>query len=178
MKISYLCIANAIKMENRVNQNQSEDQTGTAWRIINSSGEIKVVHVDNKNHHFLKIKKTDKTGKPQEELLFGQIQPIIQYLGYSQQELAEILEVNASTLSRWRKGDKPIGKLRSKTIYDIDGVITKGIRIFGSESEFKQWLITSNYALGDKKPAELLKDPYGIEWVDNAIEAISWGNVI
>lgn len=61
---------------------------------------------------------------------------------------------------------------------DIDHIITKGIRIFGSEEKFKEWLHTTNQALGDKKPIELLKDPYGIEVVDNAIEAMSWGNIM
>lgn len=165
-------------MENNLNANRLEENSTTSWRIINSSGDIKTIQVDNKNHYFLKFKRADTDDKLRKELLFGQIKPVMQFLGFNQQEMSNILEVNASTLSRWSKGDKPIGKLRSKTIYDIDRVITKGIRIFGSENSFKQWLNTSNYALGDKKPVDLLKDPYGIEWVDNAVEALSWGNVI
>ena len=109
---------------------------------------------------------------------FREIQPIIKFLGYSQQEVANILEADPSTLSRWKKGNRPIGRLRSKTMFDIDQILAKGIRIFGSESNFQEWLNTANYALGDKKPVELLKDPYGIGLVDNAIEAISWGNIL
>lgn len=61
---------------------------------------------------------------------------------------------------------------------DINHIITKGIRIFGSEENFKEWLNTTNYVLGDRKPIDLLKDPHGIDLVDNAIEALSWGNVM
>lgn len=165
-------------MKEHVNIGEQKNKETTTWRIIDSSGSVKTVIVDNRNTYFLKLIKANNTDEIQTELLYGQIKPIMKYLGYSIQEMADILEVNSSTLSRWKKDDKPIGKMRSKTIYDIDRILSKGIGIFGSEPAFKKWLNTSNYALGDKKPLELLKDPYGIELVENAIEAMSWGNIV
>lgn len=179
MHLHYLCIANAMnKMKEQVNIGEQKNKETTAWRIIDSSGSVKTVIVDNRNTYFLKLIRTNDTDEIQTELLYGQIKPIMEYLGYSIQEMADILEVNSSTISRWKKDDKPIGKMRSKTIYDMDRILSKGIGIFGSEPAFKKWLSTSNYALGDKKPLELLKDPYGIELVENAIEAMSWGNIV
>jgi putative toxin-antitoxin system antitoxin component (TIGR02293 family) len=179
MHLHYLCIANAMnEMKEQVNIGEQKNKETTAWRIIDSSGSVKTVIVDNRNTYFLKIIRTNDTDEIQTELLYGQIKPIMEYLGYSIQEMADILEVNSSTISRWKKDDKPIGKMRSKTIYDMDRILSKGIGIFGSEPAFKKWLSTSNYALGDKKPLELLKDPYGIELVENAIEAMSWGNIV
>jgi putative toxin-antitoxin system antitoxin component (TIGR02293 family) len=112
-------------------------------------------------------------------LCFNETEPVFNYLGYNQKEVAEILEINASTIYRWKKSKKsePLGKLQSKVILQIDEIIAKGIKIFGSEEGFKVWLDMPNYALGDIKPIELLKDPYNIEIVDNAIEAMSWGNI-
>lgn len=102
------------------------------------------------------------------------------YLGYSQKEVAEVLEIDTSTISRWNKlqKDELLGKFQSKAIRHIDEIIAKGIKIFGSEENFKVWLNTPNYGLGEIKPIELLKDPYEIELVDNALEAMSWGNFI
>lgn len=109
---------------------------------------------------------------------YNQISPLLNFLGYSQSDSSELLETNASTLSRWKNSDKPvdIGKLRSKIILDIDEIISKGVRVFGSEQLFQEWLNTSNHSLGDIKPVDLLKDVYSIELVDDAIDALSWGS--
>jgi putative toxin-antitoxin system antitoxin component (TIGR02293 family) len=96
-------------------------------------------------------------------------------LGFRQKELADFLHVDASTITRWKKNETEIGILRAKIILDIDEIIAKGVRIFGSEADFKDWLASLNYSLGDQRPIELLKDPYGTEAVDEALEAISWG---
>jgi putative toxin-antitoxin system antitoxin component (TIGR02293 family) len=152
-----------------------------SWRIVGAEGKVGTVQLNISVHHFLGARRGMNSGVPNESeaiLKYGEINPIIQYLGYSQQEMAMVLEVDPSTLSRWKKEDKPIGKLRSKTMFDMDYLITKGIRVFGSDKNFKGWLNAINYSLGDKRPIELIKDPFGIELVDNAIEALSWGNVI
>jgi uncharacterized protein (DUF2384 family) len=52
------------------------------------------------------------------------------------------------------------------------------VKVFGSEKQLKEWLSTVNQALGNQKPIELIKSPYGIELVDNAMEALLWGNVL
>lgn len=115
-----------------------------------------------------------------EVLSFKEATAMFNFLGYSQKEVAEVLDVDVSTLSRWKKKQKEeqLGKLQSKVVWDIDEVIAKGVKFFGSEEKLKNWLNTPNYALGDVKPVDLLKDPYGIEMVENAIEAMSWGNVL
>lgn len=115
-----------------------------------------------------------------ETLSLKAVTPMFDYLGYNQKEIAEVLDVNASTLSRWKNNQKeePLGKLQSKVVLEIDEVIAKGVKFFGSEEKLKNWLNNSNYALGDVKPLELLKYPFGVEIVDNAIEGMSWGNFV
>lgn len=189
--MQYIHIVNAIKMSKQLKRkvtirrkktsnSKVTNRSSTAWRIIGSEGEVlSSIKTGTSRRHFLATETSTKSKEETEGILvFGQIKPMIHYLGYSQQEIADVLEVDPSTLSRWKKEDKPIGKLRSKAMYDIDHIIAKGIRIFGSEATFKDWLNTTNYALGDKKPIELMKDPYGIELVDDAVEAMSWGNFI
>ncbi len=125
--------------------------------------------------HFLpELEKESPTYK------YDQIKPLLDFLGYNQGDSSELLETNASTLSRWKNSDKPvdIGKLRSKIVLDIDEIISKGVRIFGDERLFQDWLNTSNYSLGDVKPVDLLKDVYSIELVEDAIDALSWGSYV
>lgn len=111
-------------------------------------------------------------------LVFGDTKPLFDFLAYSQADIAEVMEVDPSTLFRWKKEDKKLTKLLTKALKDMDKIIAKGIRIFGSEARFSDWLHTSNFALGDQKPADLMKNPYGMEKVDEALEAISWGNIL
>ncbi|CAD5252041.1 MULTISPECIES: antitoxin Xre/MbcA/ParS toxin-binding domain-containing protein [unclassified Imperialibacter] len=160
---------------------EGEKSEASSWRIKTSSGETESINVDVQAYHFLKpyAQNDDPPLMAKEpELVYERIKPMVQYLGYSQQELSGVLEVDPSTLFRWDKGDKTIGKMRSKAMYDIDHIIAKGVKVFGSEKQLKEWLQTINQALGNQKPIELIKSPYGIELVDNAMEAMLWGNAL
>jgi putative toxin-antitoxin system antitoxin component (TIGR02293 family) len=107
---------------------------------------------------------------------FADTKPLFDYLGYSQHEVAELMEVDPSTLSRWKKEDKILTRLLTKSIMGMDKIVFKGVRIFGSESLFSDWLHTSNVSLGDRIPADMMRDPYGVELVEEALESMSWGN--
>ena len=89
-----------------------------------------------------------------------------------------MLEVDPSTLSRWRKEDRKLTKMLTKNLLEMDHVIAKGIRIFGTEELLSQWLYTANISLGDQIPSRLMKNPYGIDRVDEAIEAMPWGSIL
>ena len=108
-------------------------------------------------------------------LYYRNITPLIDFFGFLQKDLADFLHIDSSTITRWKKNETAIGVLRSKIIFDVDKIIKNGVRIFGGEQDFREWLDLPNYALGDIRPLEMLKDPYGIEQLDEAIESISWG---
>ncbi|REG83515.1 MbcA/ParS/Xre antitoxin family protein [Algoriphagus antarcticus] len=103
---------------------------------------------------------------------------IFDFLEFTQQDVSEMLEVDPSTLSRWRKEDRKLTKMLSKNILEMDQVIAKGIRIFGSEELLSLWLQSENTSLGNQKPSTLMKNPYGIDRVDEAMEAMSWGAIL
>lgn len=110
-------------------------------------------------------------------LVLSETKPLFDYLGYTQHDVADVMEVDPSTLSRWKKEDKTLTRLLSKNIKDMDKIIAKGIRIFGSEDQFREWLHTTNHALGNQKPAILMRNPYDLERVGDALEAMSWGSL-
>ena len=57
--------------------------------------------------------------------------------------------------------------------------VTKvGLDIFGDMEKLKLWLNTPNYALGQLKPIELLKDSYGKEMVISELTRISYGILV
>lgn len=120
---------------------------------------------------------TPLKGVEEPALQYGHASQVFHFLGYNQGDMADMLEVDPSTLSRWKKRDMPVGKLRSRILIEMDHIIAKGVRIFGSEEAFQLWMQTTNYALGDQTPLEALKSPEGISLLENTLEALSWGNI-
>lgn len=131
--------------------------------------------------YFFKTR-TDMVSEPHpyldDTMSFSETKVLFDFLDYSQHDVAEVMEVDPSPLFRWKKEDKTLTRLLTKTIKDMDKVIAKGVRIFGTEALFSAWLHTQNHALDHKKPADLMRDPYGLELVDQALEAMSWGSFL
>lgn len=113
----------------------------------------------------------------QERFRLSETMVLFDYFGYTQAEIAVLMEVDPSTLVRWKKEDRVLTKLLTKSIKDMDKIVAKGIRIFGSEELFSTWLHTINEALGSQKPVDILLHPRGIDLVDQALDAMSWGSV-
>jgi uncharacterized protein (DUF2384 family) len=57
-------------------------------------------------------------------------------------------------------------------------VTNMGLETFGSFEKLKLWLNTPNFALGNLKPFELLKDSYGKELVMNELVHINHGILV
>lgn len=152
---------------------------GLTIRITRSGKTVSRVVVKGPQTYFLKVDFVRNNENLKfSELTYAEISPIVKFFDYKQKDVAEFLDVDESTVSRWKTKGADIGSLRTKAIVDIDGIIAKGVRVFGSEDSFKDWLNSSNYSLGDQKPIELLKNPYGVEMVEEAIDGLSWGAYI
>jgi putative toxin-antitoxin system antitoxin component (TIGR02293 family) len=107
---------------------------------------------------------------------FTDIKPLIDFFRFTQQQLAELFELDASTLSRWKKSPKPIGRLRSRLVRELDLLVAKGVHAFGSEAAFQSWLATPNVAMGSLAPGSLLVSPEGVLYVLGMLDSFSWGN--
>jgi putative toxin-antitoxin system antitoxin component (TIGR02293 family) len=105
------------------------------------------------------------------------IQPIIEYLGLKVPEIARAAAVSPSTVSRWEP-ETSIGVSGSGQFFRIDEIIKKGVDLFGGPEEFKNWLSIPNMALGNAVPSSLITSLIGIELVDEALDALHYGNVM
>ncbi|MCC4211439.1 antitoxin Xre/MbcA/ParS toxin-binding domain-containing protein [Leeuwenhoekiella parthenopeia] len=114
----------------------------------------------------------------QESLPYQKAKPVLDFLDFNQEESAHFLDVNPSTISRWKSSNGKLSKLSSKMVYDVNELIKKGISIFGEEHLFLKWLETPNHALGNVTPKEMIQDPNGMEYVDEALDALAWGAVV
>jgi putative toxin-antitoxin system antitoxin component (TIGR02293 family) len=106
-----------------------------------------------------------------------EVEPIIKYLDLKVPDIARAASVSPSTVSRW-KADSSIGVPGSNQFFRMDEIIRKGVEVFGGLEEFKGWLQAPNLAMGKEIPASLIISQIGVELVDEALDALHYGNVM
>jgi putative toxin-antitoxin system antitoxin component (TIGR02293 family) len=151
------------------------------WKISFGGGADQILEIGQKPYYFFRdspevVHEAVEAYSP--SLDFKETAILFDFLDFTQADISELLEVDPSTLFRWKKEDRKLTKILTKNLLEMDQIIAKGIRIFGSEDLLAQWLQAPNPSLGHQKPAALLKNPYGLARVDEALEAISWGNIL
>ena len=122
--------------------------------------------------NMLQVAKVVEKGLPSEE-----ITPILGYLGFKVPDIAKAAAVSASTVSRWDPKTS-IGVPGSNQFFRIDQLIRKGVDLFGGLEELKGWLQSPNLALGNAVPLTLITSAIGVELVDEALDALHFGNVM
>lgn len=105
------------------------------------------------------------------------IEPLVSFLDLKVPEIAKAAAVSASTVLRWEPNTS-IGVAGTNQFFKIDEVVKKGIDLFGGEQELRAWLNSPNMALGNQTPAKLLTSQIGVQLVDEALDALHFGNVM
>lgn len=105
--------------------------------------------------------------------LFSKIQNITPF---TEEDWAEYLDVSTKTLQRHRSTEDYVFKsIHSEKIIELAEVTHYGREVFDSIEQFYLWLNTPSFALGNLKPAELLKDSYGKDLVMAELNRIDHG---
>ena len=100
---------------------------------------------------------------------------IKEYTSFNENDWASILDVSTKTLQRYKLSNAHFKALQSQKIIEMSEVTKLGIDVFGSIDTLKLWLETPNFALGNVKPKDLLKDSYGKELVMAELSRIEFG---
>ncbi|MBS3965898.1 MAG: DUF2384 domain-containing protein [Truepera sp.] len=93
-------------------------------------------------------------------------------LGVTQQQLASVLGISRSTLSRRRGGR--LNPLESNRLYQIRELLGAAERSIGDPDDARRWLRTPNAQLG-RVPLELAATTPGLEAVKRYFEQIADG---
>jgi len=171
------------KEDNIVADFQYEDSYGAGVSFqVSRSGYQKTYDIPSGYGYFVpaftKAKAMTEVGELLDQnLLSEDISPIIDYLGLKIHEIAKAASVSPSTVSRW-ESKSPIGTPGSYQFFKIDELIKKGVDLFGNTAHLKQWLDSSNMALGNEAPIKLITSMLGVEMVDEALDALHFGNVM
>ncbi len=129
--------------------------------------ELNSIHIENP----LDVIKISQEGFTKNALIrIGQV------LSLKQRDLAEMLSISLRTLQRY-ENRKRLNPVVSENIIQITEVIKLGFEVFEDRDVFIKWLNSSNKALGQKKPIDLLKFRVGSELVRNLIGQIQYGIV-
>ena len=94
---------------------------------------------------------------------------------FSEDEWASLLDISTKSLQRYRQSSKPFKTLQSERIIEMAEVTSLGMDVFGNVDKFRQWLHVPNFAMGNTKPIELLRDSYGKELVVGELTRINHG---
>ncbi|MDQ3634617.1 MAG: DUF2384 domain-containing protein [Acidobacteriota bacterium] len=97
---------------------------------------------------------------------------------FTEANWAEFLSVSTKTLERYKKNSQSFKPIHSEKIIEMAEVTNVGKEVFGDMEKFKLWLDTPNFALGNMKPMELLKDSYGKEMVISELTHINHGILV
>ena len=97
------------------------------------------------------------------------------YTPFSFTDWAEYLNISGKSLTRYSQSDKTFKPIHTEKIIELAEVTNLGLEVFGDDNKFKLWLETPNYALGNQKPFDLMKDSYGKEMVMGELTRIDQG---
>jgi putative toxin-antitoxin system antitoxin component (TIGR02293 family) len=98
------------------------------------------------------------------------------YVPFSENEWAGFLDISTKSLQRYKTaGNFNFKPIHSEKIIEMAEVTRAGLEVFGDIDKLKRWLNTPNFALGNLKPVELLRDSYGKDMVMSELVRISHG---
>ena len=101
------------------------------------------------------------------------------YTPFTDNDWAKFLDISIKSLQRYKASTKfYFRSIHSEKIIEMAEVTKVGLDVFGDMDKLKLWLNTSNYALGNLKPIELLKDSYGKELVIAELIRIDHGILV
>ena len=104
--------------------------------------------------------------------LFNLIQD---FTPFTEENWADFLDISTKSLQRYKQTARSFKSIQSEKIIEMSEVTNVGLDVFDDMDKFKLWLNTPNYALGNLKPLELLKDSYGKELVIAELTRINYG---
>jgi len=93
----------------------------------------------------------------------------------TEEDWAELLDLSTKSMHRYKQQAKVFRPIQSEKIIEMAEVTKIGIDFFGDREKFKTWLLIPNFALGNTRPIDLLKDSYGKEMVVAELTRVAHG---
>jgi putative toxin-antitoxin system antitoxin component (TIGR02293 family) len=82
-------------------------------------------------------------------------------LGFSNKMMSYLLTISESTYQRRIKSQSKLVNDEAEKAIGLSELYAKGHDLFGTDEKFRNWLESSNFALGGRKPVDLLDTAIG-----------------
>ncbi|MDX1641520.1 MAG: antitoxin Xre/MbcA/ParS toxin-binding domain-containing protein [Balneolaceae bacterium] len=102
---------------------------------------------------------------------------LVKITGFSNQELAGLLNLSFKTIQRYQKEGKKLSALNSEQLLKIIALYQKAEEVFGSLSSFNQWLRKPAPGLGGKEPFSFMQTSGGIDLIREELIRIEFGTL-
>jgi putative toxin-antitoxin system antitoxin component (TIGR02293 family) len=97
------------------------------------------------------------------------------YTPFTENDWSNYLSISTKSLHRYKSAPKRFKPIHTEKIIELAEVTNLGVEVFNDIDKFRLWLNTSNYALGNTSPKDLLGDSYGKELVIGELTRIKYG---
>lgn len=94
---------------------------------------------------------------------------------FTENDWAGFLNISQKSLRRYSEEERHLKPIQSEKILEMAEVTDIGMEVFEDMDKLKLWLDTPNYALGELKPKDLIKDSYGKELVVAELTRVDHG---
>jgi putative toxin-antitoxin system antitoxin component (TIGR02293 family) len=94
---------------------------------------------------------------------------------FTLQDWSEFLNMSYKSLQRYKTSQSQFKQAQSERILELTEVMSMGEEVFDDTKQFRHWLRTTNYALGNLTPMELLSSSYGKELVLSELVRVDEG---
>lgn len=103
------------------------------------------------------------------------IRALTEGYGFTERDLAGILDVNTRTVTRWKAENGRLSPQQIDRIRVLESILDLGTRVLGSANEVKLWLNSPVFSLEGQKPLDLIKTESGRRRVENVLLQIDGG---
>lgn len=95
---------------------------------------------------------------------------------FSDEVIAQWLDINVKTLRNYRKSESEIKESQKEHLVMLLSLYQHGIAVFGTAESFDRWLETDNYFFDNRPPRDFLDTSSGIRFVDDRLTAMEYGD--
>lgn len=95
--------------------------------------------------------------------------------GFKREDVAQLFDISLKTLLRYRDTNRTLSPAAGELVLKMLALFRHGEEVFGSISEFRGWLGTPAYGLGNQIPFELMQTSGGVDLIDDELMRIEYG---
>ncbi len=96
--------------------------------------------------------------------------------GFSDNHVAEWLNINVKTLRNYKSGQTSIKEHVQEKVVILLSLFKHGKKLFGTYEKFTEWLDAANFFFDKKSPETFLKTYSGTKYLDGRLTAMEYGD--